>query len=214
LRTIGQAILAYSVHNRGFAPPKGSTPEYPYTWNKNSLYTPLTRYGLTLSVMSCPSMWLFNPPFDRWLGHMDVGNDWLVNYQYLVGLGEPKGSFAGKWYEKPPSVASYKLSRGPVKIMIVDMNLFFAVPDNGFWDDKHGSAPSVRWFYSNHAIYNKINPDKVDLRKYVKGSNRLYTDGHVKFVLPDEMGRGDQMISIKTDSARYSHAGDIRLYYW
>jgi prepilin-type N-terminal cleavage/methylation domain-containing protein len=218
LRTIGQAIFAYAANNKGRAPQKGAHKEYPYEWSKPTLVHPLMRYGLNLQVMSCPSTDFCNPPVDWWGGHMNtdpVNGDYIVAYQYLVGLADPEtlAGFAGKWYENPPTAASYKLARKPIKIMVVDTNLYFAAGDNGF--DFYGPAPSVRWFYSNHAVRNKFDPARVDLRKFVKGSNRLYSDGSVKWVSPDEMGRDDKMITTQIDSARYTHSADNnRPYYW
>ena len=219
MRTIGQAIFAYATNNRGQAPPKGAHKEYPYEWNKLTMVTPLMRYGLNLQVMTCPSTDFCNPPVDNWFGHMNtdpVSGDYIVAYQYLVGLADPEtlaGGFGGKWYEDPPTAASYKLAKKPTKIMLVDTNLYFAAGDNGF--DFTGPAPSVRWFYSNHANKNRFDPARIDLRTFVKGSNRLYSDGSVVWVLPDAMGRNDQMITTKLDSARYSHGGgDARPYFW
>jgi prepilin-type N-terminal cleavage/methylation domain-containing protein len=213
LRGIGQAIIGYAALNKGKAPPKGAKPEYPYEWNKESLVNPLTRHGLHLKIMACPSNDLFNPPYDRWVGHSSPDH-YLVNYQYLIGLADPQpgGGIPGKWYENPPTAASYRISRKPLRIMVVDMNLFFAAGDNGF--NVYGPVPNVRWFYSNHAYRNRFDPTREDLRKYVRGSHRLYTDGHVKWALPDELGRGDTAITISTTSARYSHDGDKRPYYW
>jgi prepilin-type N-terminal cleavage/methylation domain-containing protein len=219
MRTIGQAIFAYASVNKGRAPFKGSQKEYPYSWNKLTLVGPLSRYGLNLQVMVCPSTDFCNPPVDNWFGHMDtdpISGDYLVAYQYLVGLADPEtlaGGFGGKWYENPPTAASYKLSKKPVKIMLVDTNIYFAAGDNGF--NFNGPAPSVRWFYSNHAQKNRFDPARVELRTFVKGSNRLYSDGSVKWVLPDEMGRNDLMITTQINSARYSHgSGDARPYFW
>ena len=103
--------------------------------------------------------------------------------------------------------------------MVVDMNLFFAQGDNGF--NVYGPVPNVRWFYSNHAYRNRFDPRGVELRKFVRGSNRLYADGHVKWASTDEMGRADTVIkvsdkvsSLKDTSARYSHMGDDRVYFW
>ena len=96
--------------------------------------------------------------------------------------------------------------------MMVDMNLYFASGDNGF--DVYGPVPSVRWFYSNHAYRNRLDPAREDLRKFLRGSHRLYTDGHVQWALPDELGKNDKVVSIAPDAARYSHSGDSRPYYW
>jgi prepilin-type N-terminal cleavage/methylation domain-containing protein len=214
LRGIGQAIIAYSIHNKGRAPVKGAHKEYPYEWNKASLVNPLMRYGLTLNLISCPSMELFNPPYDQWTGHMST-DDYLVNYMYLIGLSDAEtmaSGFSGKWYENPPSAASYTISRKPVRIMLTDMNLYFAAGDNGF--DVYGPVPNVRWFYSNHAMRNGFDPARVDLRKFVRGSNRLYSDGHVTWVLPEALGRDDKPITTNLNSARYSHMGDTRPYFW
>jgi prepilin-type N-terminal cleavage/methylation domain-containing protein len=215
LRQIGQAILSYAVCNRGHAPPKGSQREYPYIWNTPSLIGPLSRYGLNFKIMSCPSMDLFNPPYNGWVGHMDTVNDYLVNYMYLIGLSDKEtlaNGFPGKWYETPPTASSYVVGKKPVRMMIVDMNLYFAQGDNGF--NVYGPVPNIRWFYSNHAIRNRIDPAREDLRKIIRGSHRLYSDGHVQFALPDELGKDDKMVSIAVDSARYSHQGDSRPYYW
>ncbi len=211
MRQIGAAILAYSIQNKGRAPYKGGPKEYPYEWNKTTLMNPLMRYGLNLKIMTCPSMELFNPPFDAWTGHMGT-DDILVNYQYLVGLADPetiKSGFAGKWYETDPTAAPYTLTKARMKIMLVDMNLFFAATDNGF-----NNTGSAKWLYSSHALRNKFNPDLVDLRRFVKGSNRLYNDGHVKWALPEELGRDDKPITTDITAARYSHSGDSRPYYW
>jgi len=218
MRTIGQAVIAYAVNNKGKAPLKGGPIQYPYEWNKTTMVNPLMRYGLNLRVMTCPSMYLCNPPVDNWTGHMDTNaetGDYIVNYQYLVGLGDAdtvKNLSGGKWYENPPQVASKVISRGPVRIMLVDMNMMFSAADNGF--NFYGSAPSVRWFYSSHAVRNRFDPGINEVRSFVKGSNRLYTDGHVQWALPDQMGRGDQIITANVNSARYSHNGDVRPYWW
>ncbi|WP_428938016.1 type II secretion system protein [Fontivita pretiosa] len=221
LRTIGQAILGYAVQSRGWAPriqdPRTDSWPYPYQWNDKTLVQPLMRHGLTLSVMGCPATDFpmeGGRPRDSWPGHMPSGN-YIVNYCYLIGYGDEesiKRNSGTKWYENPPTVASFRLSKGPVKIMVTDLNLYFAAPDNGF--NFNGSVPSVKWFYSNHAVRNWFNPERVALRSFVTGSNRLYTDGHVKWALPDEMGRGDRPITTDVSSARYSHNGDIRPYYW
>jgi len=214
LRGIGQALIGYAAINKGKVPPKGASPEYPYEWSKPQLVNPLMRHGLNLKIMACPAQDLFNPPFDKWYGHMNtdpVNGDYLVNYQYLIGLEK-----SGKWYEKPPTAASYNIWRKPVRIMVVDMNLFFAQGDNGF-----NNAGNTRWFYSNHAYRNRFDPRGVELRKFVRGSHRLYTDGHITWAGPDEMGRQDTVIkvadtvtSINDTSARYSHSGDTRPYFW
>ena len=214
MRVIGQAIIAYSNQHNGRAPTKGAHKEYPYEWNKVSIVNPLMRYGLTLRVLSCPSQELFNPPYDQWVGHMSP-DDYLVNYMYLVGLADSEtlaGGFNGKWYEKVPTAAPFKLAKKPVRIMLTDMNLYYAAGDNGF--DVYGPVPNVRWFYSNHATRNGFDPTRQDVKTFVKGSNRLYSDGHVEWVLPAQMGREDRPISIQIDSARYSHQDDSRPYYW
>ena len=54
----------------------------------------------------------------------------------------------------------------------------------------------------------------TEIRKFVKGSNRLYNDGHVVWAAADELGRGDKAITPALDSARYSHSGDDRPYWW
>jgi prepilin-type N-terminal cleavage/methylation domain-containing protein len=212
MRTIGQAIVSFSVNNKGRAPFKGGHREYPYEWSKTSLVNPLSRYGMTVKVMACPSTDYFNPPWEFWAGHSDADN-YIVNYEYLIGLADPdkeNNSVPGKWYENPPTAASYRLSKGPVKIMLVDMNLYFAQPDNGF-----NNTGNVKWFYSNHAAYNRFNPARGELRKFLRGSNRLYGDGHVQWVLPDQMGRDDKMITTAINSARYSHyTDDSRQYFW
>lgn len=206
MRTIGQAIFGYCAQYKGVAPTKGATAAYPYEWNKAKLVEPLARYGATLKVLACPSQELFNPPYDQWVGHMSP-NDYLVNYMYLIGLAD-----AGKWYEKPPTAAPLKITKKPVRLMVVDMNLYFAQGDNGF--NVYGPVPSVRWFYSNHATRNRFDPNREELKRFVKGSNRLYSDGHVDWVGPAQMGRGDQLITTAINSARYSHSGDERPYYW
>jgi prepilin-type N-terminal cleavage/methylation domain-containing protein len=219
MRQFGQACFSYATANKGRCPPKGSNKEYPYSWSKPQLVFPLMRYGLQLQTMVCPSTDFCNPPKDDWFGHMNtdpVNGDYIVCYGYLVGLADPEtmaGGFPGVWYENPPTAASYKLAKKPIKIMLVDINLYFAAGDNGF--DFNGPVPSVRWFYSNHANKNRFDPSRVDLRTFVKGSNRLYSDGSVRWVLPDDMGRDDGMITSNPQSARYSHSGgDARPYYW
>jgi prepilin-type N-terminal cleavage/methylation domain-containing protein len=211
MRQIGQAIIAYSNQWKGHAPVKGAQASYPYLWHKKIMIEPLKRYGLTLGVMACPSQDLFNPPYDKWVGHMDMDNEYLVNYMYLVGLADPIPSGA-KWYENPPTAAPRKISKKPVRLMVVDMNLFFAQGDNGF--DIYGPAGSVRWFYSNHAVKNRFDPKRTDLDQFVKGSNRLFSDGHVDWVGGSQMGRNDRPINILVNSARYSHSGDDRPYFW
>jgi prepilin-type N-terminal cleavage/methylation domain-containing protein len=214
LRGIGQAIFSYAVVSKGKAPPKGAHREYPYEWNKKTLVNPLMRHGLTLKLMACPSNDLFNPPYDQWTGHMSP-DDYLVNYMYLIGMADAEtlaNGFGGKWYEKPATASSYIISSKPVRIMVVDMNLYFAEGDNGF--DVYGPVPNVRWFYSNHAQRNGFDPARKDLRRIIRGSNRLYSDGHVTWAPPDEMGRGDKIVTIDITSARYSHQGDTRPYYW
>ena len=164
--------------------------------------------------MACPSNDLFNPPYDRWTGHASPDN-YLCNYHYLIGLADPEtlaNGFPGKWYETPPTAASYRISKKPLRIMVVDMNLYFAQGDNGF--DVYGPVPNVRWFYSNHAYRNRLDPTREDLRKFVRGSHRLYTDGHVRWASPDELARDDKAISTNPAAARYSHNGDSRPYYW
>jgi hypothetical protein len=173
------------------------------------------RYGLNLKIMACPSNDLFNPPYDQWTGHASP-EDYLCNYQYLIGLADKEtmaSGFSGKWYENPPTAASYLISRKPLRIMIVDMNLYFAQGDNGF--NIYGpSTSNVRWFYSNHAYRNRIDPNRDELKKFIRGSHRLYTDGHVQWALPDELGKNDRAVTIAVDAARYSHNGDSRPYYW
>ena len=217
LRGIGQAIHGYAAQNKGRAPPKGGSRDYPYEWSKPLLVNPLSRYGLNLKIMACPSMDLFNPPYDRWFGHMNtdpVNGDYLVHYLYLIGLADKdvSGTIPGNWYEKRPTAASYIISRKPLRIMVAEMNLYFAQGDNGF--NVYGPVPSIRWFYSNHAYRNRFDPTREDLRKFVRGSHRLYSDGHVQWAMPDEMGQEDKAITININSARYSHSGDSRPYYW
>ena len=224
LRQIGQAIINYSTQNKGWAPLKGGQAQYPYEWGKPTLVEPLKRYGLNLKIMASPTQDLFNPPWDTWPGHS--GSDvWLVNYQYLIGLGEAPNLGAGgsKWYEDPPSAATQKLGRSrrlnastppttipDLPVMVVDMNLYFE-PDNGF-----NNTGSARWFYANHGLRARFDPLLVDIRKYVKGSHRLHTDGHVRWALADELGRNDTQIKVIGNLAnpRYSHDGDKRPYFW
>jgi hypothetical protein len=138
-----------------------------------------------------------------------------VNYQYLIGLADAetmKGSGA-KWYENPPTAAPYIVSKAKMKIMVVDLNRMNATPDNG-WDFFFGGGQQVRWFYSNHAVRNRFDPNRSELRRFVKGSNRLYSDGHVLWAQADELGREDKAITAAIDSARYSHSGNDRPYWW
>ena len=224
LRQIGQAIINYATQNKGWAPLKGGTKQYPYEWHKHTLVNPLMRYGLNLKIMSSPTQELFNPPWDGWPGHDGGQPVWFVNYQYLIGLGDAATvSGGGRWYEDPPTAATQKLGRAKklnaatpvtstrdVPVMVVDMNLYFE-PDNGF-----NNVANARWFYANHGLRSRFDPQLVDIRKYVKGSHRLHTDGHVRWALTDELGRNDTQIKItgNVSNARYSHSGDSRPYFW
>ena len=203
------------------APPKGGDPTYPYEWGKDTLVEPLSRYGLNLKIMASPTQDLFNPPWDGWPNHDGGRSVWIVNYQYLIGLADPP---AGNWYEDPPSAASQKLGRSKrinpsgavtsmptIPIMVVDMNIYFE-PDNGF-----NNSGTARWFYANHGLRARFDPQLVDIRKYVKGSHRLHTDGHVRWALSDELGRNDTQIKVTGPvvlNARYSHEGNGRPYFW
>jgi hypothetical protein len=152
---------------------------------------------------------LWNPPFDGWVGHAS-SDDYLVNYLYLIGLGDKDTPLSGgQWYENPPTAASYLLTRAKHKIMVVDMNLYFATSDNGFND-----IGSAKWFYSNHARRARFDPKLVEIRDFVKGGHRLYTDGHVRWALADELARNDTAITGNVTNARYSHNGNDRPYFW
>ena len=221
LRQIGQAIINYATQNKGWAPLKGGERPYPYEWHKETLVNPLSRYGLNLKIMTSPTQELFNPPWNGWPGHDGGRPVWFVNYMYMIGLGDPPA--VGNWYEDPPTAATQKLGKAkklnpttPVTtiptmpVMVVDMNLYFE-PDNGFND-----GGSARWFYSNHALRARFDPLKVEIRRFVKGSHRLHTDGHVRWALVDELGINDTHMQVTNNviNARYSHNGDARPYFW
>ena len=223
LRQIGMALIGYANANKGrypLAQPPNEHSAYPYAWDRHTLVEPCLDFGLTLEVMVCPSQELImNPVYDAgalWPGHP---GDYFVNYLYLVGLGDEdvvaKNRAMGmpvEWYDSPRSAAPRRMTNDASKLMVVDLNMYFNTRDNGF--NPHPWSNNMFWLYTNHGHDNKLDLAMNECRRFMRGSNRLYGDGHVYFAHPDEMGRNDGAFTNDPTTGRYSHAGSSRPYLW
>jgi prepilin-type N-terminal cleavage/methylation domain-containing protein/prepilin-type processing-associated H-X9-DG protein len=233
MRQIGAAIIAYAGINKGQFPLKDDYPNgVPgpnsalYIWGTKTLIEPLRDYGAPMSILSCPAQTLiFNPPMQYW-GDPSPATDvqfYMVNYCYLATLGdipEPPTAWNGQlWNETPRSAAGNKLKSGK-GLIVTDLNLMFNTPDNGM--NPGGTVPDMKWLYTNHGVENKIDLDISDVRKFVRGSNRCYADGHVEWVHTDMMGRNDTPITLNAGSCHFDDsAGNAanttvgaRPYFW
>jgi hypothetical protein len=85
--------------------------------------------------------------------------------------------------------------------------------DNGF-SGPSGQVPNMNWLYTNHGHENKLDLALNECRRFMRGSNRLYGDGHVVWVHPDEMGRNNGPFTADPKTSRYSLSGDVRPCLW
>jgi type II secretory pathway pseudopilin PulG len=225
LRQIGLAIISYGGANKGRYPPPqpaGQHSTFPYCWDRYTVIQPLQDHGLTMQILSCPSqVLLFPEPLDMdlyWPGHP---GDFMANYLYLAGLADEKElaksrqlGFQPKWYDAPPSATTMRMeAKDAQRLLVVDLNMYFYT-DNGFNGPSGNPVPSMNWLYTNHGMDNKLDLPLSQVRRFMRGSNRLYGDGHVVWVNPDEMGRNDGPFTGDPTSTRYSHSGDTRPYLW
>jgi prepilin-type N-terminal cleavage/methylation domain-containing protein/prepilin-type processing-associated H-X9-DG protein len=223
IRQIGAAIIGYAGINKGKFPIKDLSRDpnpWPalYVWGKWTLVEPLKDYGAPMSILSCPAQQLiFNPPEPFW---HDPDNGYMVHYAYIAGRGDDaETGFMGMvWLENPRSGAGTMLKNGK-GVIVADLNLMFNSPDNGFNNGATYTGPYIKWLYTNHGIENKLDLNLVEARKFVRGSNRCFADGHVEWVLPDMMGSNDGPMTGDPSSGRFDDgagggATGTRPYYW
>jgi prepilin-type N-terminal cleavage/methylation domain-containing protein/prepilin-type processing-associated H-X9-DG protein len=225
IRQIGAAIIAYAGVNKNRYPPpqpRGQHSAYPYCWDRDTVIEPLLGYGLTMKILSCPSQELiFAEPLDMDIYWPGSPRDFMCNYLYLVGLADEneikKNDAIGphpKWYDSPPSATTLRFSPNSGKIMVVDLNMYFFT-DNGFNGPSTPYAfPIVNWLYTNHGVDNRLDLSLGEVKRFMRGSNRCYADGHVEWVLPDFMGKNGGSFNASPQSTRFSHSGDLRPYLW
>ena len=159
-----------------------------------------------------------NPPMDADLVWPGFPRDYFVNYLYLAGLGDPEVvarnrafGFDPRWYDTPPSSVPRRMTNDATKLMLVDLNMYLYT-DNGF--NPHPYTGWMNFLYSNHGHENKLDLALGECRRFMRGSNRLYGDGHVQWAHPDEMGRNNGPFTNDPTTGRYSHQGDTRPYFW
>lgn len=225
--------------------PPGTTTNFVYAWDKATLVEPLVKRGLTPlrtdtssrrpaawggsrydaaspGVWACPAQrLLFDKP-----NYVDTSNglhtnDWILNYLYLAGLTDPqtrkdnRDLQGAELFDNPPSVSRLRIVDDPNRLIVVDLNIYFATPDNGFYEAYQFGGIAAYWLFSNHSPGNKLILSSAESLKLLRGSNRLYADGHVEWVGPHEMGRNNGPVTTDPSSGRYSHAGgNARPYFW
>jgi prepilin-type N-terminal cleavage/methylation domain-containing protein/prepilin-type processing-associated H-X9-DG protein len=227
MRQVGSAIISYAGINKGKFPMKdtfhSANPPKPspalYGWSRTTLVEPLAEYGAPVSILSCPAQQLiFNPPEQDW-NHDD---GLAVAYSYLARLGDdprPPISWNGSmWIEEPRSAAGVQLKNGK-GLILADLNIMFNSPDNGMNPGATYTGPLIRWLYTNHGQDNKVDLTLPEARKFIRGSNRCYADGHVEWVHPDMMGKNDTIMTGDASSSRYDDGAGwgiagTRPYYW
>lgn len=230
LRQIGTALIGYAGANDGFVPSINPlTPVTPpmtsgyftsvlYSWDAATVVDALKPYGLSTNVMYCPSnTTLFTEPTVQ-VGGTTSDGDYLVNYAYLAGLADPaiiahNNQVGAVWMDSPPSASTLRVMMNPTKLILADLNIFMDT-DNGLTAGYGG--PMQNWLYTNHATENRLNLALTDVRRFVKGSNRMYADGHLEWAFPDGMGRDGGPMTNSGASGRYSHSGGVgsRPYFW
>lgn len=215
LRQIGICMRLYADDHDGYLPTiakigvanqPGYATHVPFAWDTNTLIAPLQNYGLLFDDLVCPATTNLNPPALDTNPASATYNSYMTNYLYLPGLADPKINNAvwANWYDSPGhrSAASIRpFLKYDSTLLVVDMNLFWAtgINANTLWSNHVGQPRRTRL---------------ADVSKLMKGSNRLYTDLHVEWVTPKQMGKDGTEPTSNPNRSHYSHDHADRPYFW
>jgi prepilin-type N-terminal cleavage/methylation domain-containing protein len=207
-RSIGLSMLAYSQAYNGKLltryPDKAKTDYWknsvPYSWPQKGCIDIMKSYiGLT-DVFDCPlsqyKAYYIDPVKNP--GNEHAG-DWNVNMLWLSGLGE-YGKYSRYIFDDSAAPSDFSKAKSR-QIILTDRNNYMIGDPWGGWSNHSGGHVPVRTLQ--------------EFLKKLKGSNRIYADGHGETVKPDRMGKNDMKPTDKVEGSRYSHNNmSSRPYYW
>jgi prepilin-type N-terminal cleavage/methylation domain-containing protein len=172
----------------------------PSTWDKVTLYDPLTlTYGLKMSHFICPAKGI-KPGLIRsgpWEGDMSI------KYAYIAGLQNSNGNS----YSESPAVAKLEISQNNAQdVVLADLNMSFYNYDRGIYNHSRD--------LSTEGVGSK-NENLATMLYRLDGGNRISNDGSGQWIDVEQMGKDDQQPDLNDlTTAKYSHWTNLRPYYW
>ncbi len=225
-RQVNLAILLYASNNNGIMSPinpppppppasrNGYYPNMPYSWDGATLVDRLIDdYSTAPEVLTCVSTTTFNPAANN--GKLVEGSgthqgDYILNFMYLPGLGDPQinpSGFLGKWYDTTPSAPLLRVVKNRTpdeRVNLADMN--FLHMSDGVLYSNHNNRRAEAMLPDVYVV-----PPAVE---FIEGGNRVFLDGHGEWAGPDTMGKDFGKAGPTVADSHYSHWNDIRPYWW
>ncbi len=201
LHSIGVSFNLYISDNNRLPLTFGRRAEDPYPlpfYIRDDFYQEIKRYGFKPKVLVCPSY------IDTLRGEVKKPQDLFDGSELVFRQGH------GAW---PDSrlIGVFLLHRlGDCKTSpwkpTAPSSSHLAADVNLYWD----GTGFDRGIKTSHTKGGKLFPS---------GANRLYFDGHVEWIKPNNMGEEDTALVFEdgkwVGESRYTHwSGDVRDYYW
>ena len=175
----------------------------PYLMQED-FFLSMVEYGVASEIVRCPSNEkTLNGNAGEIYSNGSYHDAYMATIMYLAGLGESNHPRV-QWYdgtagdETTYSVMTTSMRRvNPAeKVLMGELNNWR--PDNTL--------------HSNHGGGRSEGP--IALGQLISGSNRVYGDGHGKWVRRDVMGQNDGPITGLVTQSHYSHWDDATAYWW